>query len=221
MHTNNLIQKLVDDNHPITAMKPLALRFLMWLAPTLLILGLFFSRMKIRSDIDAKLGQLGFHFELFCLLIIGFWGAFLALNLSIPGTKFTQWAKGLLLFFMIGWGSLMILSFQNSFFTEGLKSFQPDPHFICGLLICIGSIIPSALLFKILNNAFPIEINSLGFLAGISNASLSAIGMKLICPLDKPMHILSWHFVPVFLIGLMGIFIQRKISKLDENKISL
>jgi len=68
-----------------------------------------------------------------------------------------------------------------------------------------------------LRKAAPLNLEKTGMLSVLSVGALGAFGTQFICTIDSPLHFLLWHFIPVLIIGLLGVFLGKLFLKNHLN----
>ena len=83
--------------------------------------------------------------------------------------------------------------------------------FRCSLTEAGLAVLPSTLFFLVFRKLAPTTLSRTGIWGLGSVALLSSAALALHCASNHPTHILVWHLVPVFLIGLLGAFFSRPV----------
>lgn len=81
----------------------------------------------------------------------------------------------------------------------------------CGFLITAYAVVQATVMTLWAHRAAPQKPGHVVAWAAFSSASLGCLLMQAICFHDTPIHLLTWHFVPVVLLTYIGQLISRKI----------
>lgn len=84
--------------------------------------------------------------------------------------------------------------------------------------IVVLGLLPGALLFFMIKKAAPLGLGKVGAFAALSVAALGAVGTQFICTNDDPLHALIWHYVPVLLLGWLGVVIGRRLLNWTDSR---
>lgn len=209
MNTNELIEKLAKGSEPVRRIRAPLLAFLRWLLVAGFCLAVGVAIFGPRADLGIVLYQRGFTLQILSGIALAMMSALSAFVLSVPDRP-KGWVSALPLLTT----SLWLLSISVNFYYIG---FSPvDLGFACVRDVVVLAIVPSIFLFILLKTSAPLQKGRVGFLALISTAAMGAVGTQFICHNDDPMHMLLWHFLPVILIGLLGIWLGRHLLRWDQ-----
>ncbi len=64
--------------------------------------------------------------------------------------------------------------------------------------------VPGVVLFLMVRRAAPMRAAWAGLLAILATAAVGVLGANIICPNDRPWHMLLWHVVPLMLFAALG-----------------
>ena len=64
--------------------------------------------------------------------------------------------------------------------------------------------VPSIALFAMVRRAAPLRAAWAGSLAVLSTTAVGVLGANIICPYDRPLHMLVWHVAPLMLFAALG-----------------
>lgn len=128
-----------------------------------------------------------------------------ALLLSIPGQVKGKFFKLFSLLPFGIWAFLLILE----------NIIKPEFHSVrgmsCASEVIVLGVIQSIFMFVILRRAIALDRAWVGFLVLISAAGLGVWLLQFTCHNDDPAHLLVWHFLPALILGILGVFIGKKI----------
>jgi hypothetical protein len=83
----------------------------------------------------------------------------------------------------------------------------------CALCIASISIIPSALIFRILRKGASIHALRSGSFAGLAAAGIGCLTLRLAEANDSLMHLAGWHYLPTLLFAMLGAWIGKVFLK--------
>ena len=210
METSELIKRLSVSVKPVQRLEAPLLRFARWVAVAIFSLGTGIFLFGVREDVPQSLMRMGFSAQAFALMLLALLSALSAFLLSVPDRK-------LIVVSLIPPATLgfWLLAIMYSIFTSG--------HLSGGLgLTCVRDIIalallPGAFLFFMLKQAAPLEPSRVGVFSMLSVAGLGALATQFICRNDDPLHILLWHFLPVAVLGCVGVLIGGSILRWNRR----
>lgn len=212
MLTHELIRQIARDATPVQILPSLPRRFLSWLGAATLCVASGVLWMGLRPDVLRATTTLQFALNCLAILLIAVLSAFAAFMMSVPGTAQSALVRMAPLSVVFIW--LVLLAIQG-----GLVLGHGPHHFSAGHgLTCIRDIlllgtIPGALLFFLVRRAAPVALGWSGLLVMLTLASMGALGLQFTCTNDDPLHLLSWHFMPVLLIGMSGVVLGRRLLR--------
>ena len=62
------------------------------------------------------------------------------------------------------------------------------------------ALVPGIALFVLVRRAAPLRAAWAGLLAVLATAAVGVLGANVICPIDRPLHLLLWHVAPLMLV---------------------
>lgn len=174
-------------------MPGLALRFLTWLGGSLLFLAAGLWVLGTRADLPSVLRNPGVLVQLGAFLALAVVSAFSALNLSVPGLS-RQWLNALPILLLAGTAALPV--------SELIAHGSPaGPGIRCVRNLILLSLVPGAVLFRMLRTAAPLRPAFAVLSATLAVTALSTLATRLICANDAPLHLLLWHLLPLVAIS--------------------
>jgi hypothetical protein len=171
---------------------PVSARLSLWLALELAILT-FVGLTAPRPDLETQLGNLRYALELSTLLSMGTLAAVLALRSAIPGREATR--NELLMISTLAmvavalvWGESQPPVRLDQFMQKGIKCVG------CETLLAA---LPWFVLFWAVRRGTPLVAGTAGGLVGLAAFSFAFAATRLGCPIDSPLHLLTWHVLPI------------------------
>ncbi len=83
----------------------------------------------------------------------------------------------------------------------------------CGMIIIVITFIQSFFLFRWAKTGASGSPALSGILASVSSASLGCLFMQFVCAHDQSLHLLLWHFLPVFAVAFAGQKLGQKVLR--------
>lgn len=207
MNTENLIKSLTNELPSTTKVVKSGKLFLIWASITFVFIGIAMYWLVVASNLDIILESPAMILEAFFTLLLGVLAAAGAFILSVPGKRASLDLKYMAVFPMILWSATVFVRW--SILDTAQSNILGPAH--CLWAIVGLSIIPSTGMFYLLKRAAPLNNAVTGFLALTSCLALAAFVMRLGCTLHTPMHQFFVHFLPVFVIGGLGIYLGKKL----------
>ncbi len=207
METDDLILRLKKDLRPVTKLPHPAWRFLRWVAVAAFCVGVGLSLMGVREDFSAQISNPLFVLNAVFALLTCVLSAAAAFVLSVPGLERRTLTRALPVLALASWlAFLLILVFSSG-------DLRPDHNFRCSGSILLFGAFPGALLFAMVRTAAPLRQGWTGALIALSAAALGGLGVQFSCESARPMHVLTWHVLPVLVLGGLGILLGRLLNR--------
>lgn len=209
MKTDDLISKLSAEIVPVRTIENFYRRFLKWLLSAFLCVSAGIALLGLREDWQTIFNNPILLAQNILILLGVIFSAATALLLCVPGSEKKLATKLLISAPLLLWASLLVFGNVQS------AQFQPGLGINCIIDICVLGLIPGIFLFVLVQRGAALMRGYVGFLALFASAGLGAWALQFTCHNDEPAHILLWHFLPVLLLGLLGM----KLGKLLLKKI--
>jgi hypothetical protein len=198
-----LIQRLTSDLQPVRRLRPVAVRVAGWFVVALASLGLVMVLMGVRRELGDAADRADFAIEAALLIVTALSAAVGALMVSIPGADRGKLVRSLPIVIgttTIVWalGELLMASATGA--PTGRLTFA----WHCVYKTASVAAIPSVMLFVMIKRAAPLHAARAGFLAILATAAVGVLGANIICPNDRPLHMLLWHAAPLMLFAALG-----------------
>ncbi|MCH2547171.1 MAG: DUF1109 domain-containing protein [Alphaproteobacteria bacterium] len=122
---------------------------------------------------------------------------------------------------VVVWPALMCLALVGIIMAE-LMGVMPEIAFptpasthlyACVLCIAVVSLVPSVLLFYLLKKAASTHPFTAGACIVLASTALGALLLRISEANDDMLHIVQWHYVPVFLFALCGAGIGKLLLR--------
>ena len=203
MRTEDLIQQLTADARPVRPLRPLAVRVAGWLVVAAVSLGIVMMLMGVRRELGDAADRMDFTLEAALLLVTAVSAAIGALMVSVPGaesSRHTRWipiALGVLCVVLAA-GELAYAAMSGA--PTGRLTFA----WHCVYKTTSVALVPGILLFVMVRRGAPLHGGWAGLLALLATAAMGVLGANIICPNDRPLHMLLWHVAPLMLFAGIG-----------------
>lgn len=210
MDTNDFAAKLADDLRPVRRALPAMVTCGIWIAVTGVLVGLFVAAGGVRPDYEAVLGRLDFLLPTIGMVIAGALSGFVAFHLRAPMARIPAFLKGTLGLATLFWVFEILRAYGASTGIEDHAHLHHDflvHHCVVNLALMI--LAPGIFLFVLLRRGATTHAFWAGYAAVLAVSSFGAIGMRYLCPVDDPAHLLVWHFMPVALYAAIGAGIAK------------
>jgi hypothetical protein len=217
--TNDLIDKLSRDLKPVRRIAPFTRRALYFSLAAIALLALSITVAGgPRADAAQLMSQPGFIAEAVLMLAAGAMAALAAFYLDVPDTKVRRPA-----FLLVGaatliWGVIAFgccLGMMHDGMDSAMHAAHDSSHACLKDLLVLAVAPFAAAAFMIWRGA-PVWLGWAGYAMALAVASFAALSLRLLCPSDDNAHLLLWHFLPVFLVAILGMFAGRASALLRK-----
>lgn len=208
MRTDELIEQLTADLSPVRPPGPVWRRAAGWLVVAVASLVVVMLWMGVRRDLGDAAERIGFALEATLLLLTAVSASVGALLVSTPGAGISprvRWvpvALGLLSIFLAA-GELAYAAVSGG--PTGTITFA----WHCVYKTTTVALLPGIVLFVMVRGGAPLQTVWAGLLALLATAAIGVLGANIICPNDRPMHMLLWHLLPLMLFAGTGAALGR------------
>ena len=210
MATDDLINKLTSDLKPVKRLPPVSLRVAVMSLATVVILAVavFAVTKGPRPDLGEKMHSMDYSGQVISFLLAALAAAAAAFQLSVPDTKIRPLTYGLIGFASAVWAFQILTLVLNG----GLSAVDVAER-NCLTDLSLFMIAPLGVIGFMMTRGAPVWRGWAGYAMVLSIGSFSAIAMRFLCPNDSPAHLLVWHFLPVVVFAIAGIFLGKILLK--------
>lgn len=202
METDELIQRLAQQNSPVRPLPSPWTRVALWLAIALPSMAVIVFAMSPRSDLAAKAMDLRFVIEQFGALATGVAAAAAAFASTIPGLD-----RRLLLVpiapLALWLGSLGQGCVQD-WVQRGAAGLSLQPDWICFPAIILVGAIPGVAMAVMLRRGAPLTPHITAALGGLAAAGLGNFGLRLFHVQDASIMVLVWQVGTVMVLSALA-----------------
>lgn len=207
-----LIQELSQQPAPLKVAPPR-----IWVIRLILVLlvygGIMLGVIGLRPDLQVQLTRPMFALEIFLLTALLLSSAAASILALYPDAY--QKRHLLKLPYILAAPMIVMVAFQL-FTQHDARMVMPDEHSHsakCAIFIAMAAMLPSALIFMLLQKGATLMPLNAGALAVISAATVGALTLRLSEAVDAIPHLLMWHYIPSILFALIGAWIGRSLLR--------
>ena len=207
---DRLVARLVADARPVRPLWSPRMRLLLWLALQALTLGVAVE-FGLRQDLGDHVRQPVFLLEVGALVVAGALAAAVALRGAVPGMGSGRVLVTVLL--LLGAAAVALVS------LEPVVAIRSSRGFVTSGAQCVISIlgyaaIPWSVLFVTVRRGAPLDAPVVGGCAGAAALLCATAAVRIACPFDEALHLLTWHAIPVALgTALSGVAGARWLDR--------
>lgn len=210
MKTETLIHELAKQGQPVKRVGPPIARFFRWAAVAVLCVAVGVAVFGFRADLEYTSRSPMFLLQAALTLALGALSGLSAFILSVPD-KAKPWLNIVPGTTLLLWLVVLVRALLSG------ENVQAGLGVACVRDILALGLPPGVLLYLMLKKAAPLNVGRVGVLAALGVAALGALGTQFICRNDDPLHILVWHYVPVLVLGGIGILLGRLLLRWERR----
>jgi hypothetical protein len=215
VRTEELIADLAAQVTPVRPLPPPGVRALIWIAAAVVVAGAAVAFFGARADIAVRLTQPDYLVPALLGLTASIFAVVATLVLAIPGAERTPVLRQAALGAFVIWAAAM--GWAVVAHGRGLP-ITSDPHWpICFSRVVLIMAAPCVTLFAMARRATPLRLGWTAGFAAVAAASMAAVAVQIICPVDDAGHAFLGHFVPVLAIVALGIASRRVLDRVRSR----
>ncbi len=197
----DVVESLTRDLKPVRRAPPPWLLAGLWaLASSALLIPFTLLVFGARGDLTEMTARPLFLGALLCLFLTFFSAARLGLVLAIPGRRVGFWDRGLPYVSLVGFTVLLAIPHETHA-AHGLN---------CTLTLVALSVLPGVLLAWLARRFAVIAPGNAASAIGIAMGAVAALALSLHCPSRDASHLVVFHALPVFALGIVvGLGLRR------------
>lgn len=211
--TNDLISRLVEDVESTTPMQKPLNDFFIGLAASLFFLIILSILLGIRPDIIQKFTETTYLLELLFSFITAIVAGIATMWLALPDVRQQSWIRWAP---FIPLAALVIVNLKIYYSADWQWSSQEsglNSGIACATHFFLYAIVPGAVYFFLLKRGASTKCCWAGSTALLSVSSMAYFSLRIIEPADHIIHILYWHWIPLFLIPLAGMMAGKVLLR--------
>jgi hypothetical protein len=189
-----MVERIAADLKPVRPPWPVGVRLAFWL---LLESALFaWVVTHTSNDFMLKFYRLDYAFEVAFFAVAAVLSAMLALRTAIHGRKARS--SEIALFIMLTVSGTALLAGEPVRASYQLSEFV-HAGLMCAYSTCLLAAAPWIALAWAVKRVAPMHGAASGALVGASALLFSFALMRIKCPVDEPLHLITWHLLPALL----------------------
>ena len=205
-----LVAQLVADARPVRPLWSPHTRLALWLALQTLTLGVAVE-LGLRQNLGDHLRQPFFLLQVGALVVAGAMAAAVALRGAVPGMGSGRLTVTALL--LLGSAAVSLASLEPVVTIRSSWAFVARGT-VCVICILAYAAIPWTALFVAVRRGAPLDAPVMGVCAGAGAFLFAAAAVRIACPIDEALHLLTWHAMPVALgAALSGVAGARWLDR--------
>jgi hypothetical protein len=199
-HHRALVRRLAAEVKPTRRLWSVGMRLGLWMALEVGVLTWVATHTS--NDFMQKLKQPVYAIEVVFFVAAAVISAALALRSAIPGRALRASEATLAAVLVIA-GTLFVAVVEPMDPTTPLGGFA-RVGLPCAYSIGIFTALPLLLLWWMVRRGASMSGGLSGLLAGAGASFYSFAMLRLVCPLDEPLHIVTWHLLPAFALTTLS-----------------
>ncbi len=195
-----LVEALAAAIRPVRPLWPVRVRLGLWLL--LEALALLWVATHTGNDFVRKLGHLDYAIEVALFAAAATLAATLALRAAVPGRSTSPREVALAIVLALIGTALVAVG-------EPIRMGYPLGEFVhvgigCALETCVLAALPWAALWWAVRRGAPMRAAAAGLLTGAAALLFAFALMRINCPIDEPLHLVTWHLLPVVVLTALS-----------------
>ena len=188
-----LVARLIADARPVRPLWSPHARLALWLALETLTIG-FAVEFGLRQDLGDHLHQPLFLLEVGTLIAAGVMAAAVALRAAVPGMAGGRWAVTVSILLVAA--AVVLASLEPATRIRSVWDFVAHGA-QCVVSILAFSVLPWTALFLAVRRGAPLDASLAGAYVGAASLLFAAAAVRIACPIDEKLHVLTWHTLPI------------------------
>lgn len=207
MKTDDLISKLSSEHKEVQVLSGFWNRYLKWVIVSLLCVLTGVSLVGVREDWMSIFKNPLLFSQSILILIGALFSSALAVLLSVPSTQNNKILPYMMPVPFLLWAVVLFFEMNSQ------PSFHPGVGMGCAGDVFAFGVIPGIFLFVIVRQGATLRRRRSSFFAFTAAAALGALGTQFSCHQNDAAHLFVWHFLPILVIGVLGMLLARKLIK--------
>lgn len=213
--TEELIVDLVADLAPVQRLAPVSIRMIRWLAVALITSVVAVWFIGLRADMSHAMATRAVLLSLGLAIATFASAAVVALRLSVPGADQSVRWRWLPVTTTAIWIAALVLWAGDT--SGSWRALRHEPfHAACIFRVIAIAVIPTVLLVREVRRGFALDVVSATALAALGGSAVAAMAVQLVCPIDRPAHLLVSHVLPVLGIAVAAAAVSG-VARLDRT----
>jgi len=204
-----LVQTLAADTAKVATAPHPYLLSLKWIAAAAVYLALSLAISGLRPDLVQALQRPWYITEIVALILVFIATSFSAALLAFPDL---HQKRGLA--FAPAWMfALFLLVLLFAWRADNPPAPLPVHSFQCTCSIMLFSLLPAAWTIYVMRKFASTHYQWAGSIAVLSAFSVGALWLRLHEVNDSILHVVEWHYLPILVFGLVGLWLGRALLK--------
>jgi hypothetical protein len=187
-----LVEALAATVTPVRPLWPVSVRLGLWLLLESIVL--LWVATHTGNDFMHKLGHLDYALEVVFFATAAALAAMMALRVAIPGRSAGPREVALAVVLVLIGTALVVIG-------EPARTGYPLGEFLhvgigCAVQTCVLAALPWIALWWAVKRGAPMRGATAGALTGAAALLFSFALMRIGCPIDEPLHLVTWHLLP-------------------------
>ncbi|MBP8273577.1 MAG: DUF1109 family protein [Acidobacteria bacterium] len=193
--TEQLIVELAAHMTPAPRLAPVSVRMARWLVVAGIATAVAIWIIGARADLSLAMAEPNVLVSLALAFLASASAAALSLRLSVPGAEQSAWMRWTPFVIVGVWVGALLQWSQSA--GAPISSLVREPlHAACVLRVVALSLIPAAVLLRSARQGFVLDRGWTATLAVLAGSGLAALAVQLLCPIDRPAHLVMSHALP-------------------------
>jgi len=196
---DTLVRGLTTDLRPVQRLWRPSARLVSWIVLALAVLVVA-AIVGLRGDLGVQLHRPLYLLQIAALIAAGGFAAMTGLRAAVPGYGADR-GPARLAFTLAIVGTVLLLVEPV---TESLAPVVFMTTAVrCTLCVAMFGLLPWVALFVAIGRAAPLDGRAAGRYAGAAAFLVGAAAVRLACPIDEPVHLVTSHVAPIVLWTLL------------------
>jgi hypothetical protein len=204
-HHRALVNQLASRLAPVRRLWPVGVRLALWLVLEAALL--LWVMTHTRNDFMLKLGRPTYVLELLFFALAAVLSASLALRSAIPGRNIRP-AEVRTTILLLAAGTVVVIAAQPIDTGGSLREFV-GIGIGCVVSTCLLAALPLATLWWAVRRGASMQGGLSGVWVGAAALSFTFALMRIFCPLDEPLHLITWHLLPAVAVVALSALAGR------------
>lgn len=195
-HHRALVKRLADSITPVRRLWPIGVRLTLWLAVEAAVLVWVLAH--THNNFMLKLLWPSYVLEVVSFALAAALSAWLALRFAIPGRSVGPAVAGFTILLVLA-GSVVLILARPIDISGSLSEFVRT-GLRCARDTCMLAVLPWLALWWAVRRGAPIHGGMSGAWVGAGALFFAFAMMRIACPIDEPLHLITWHLLPALAV---------------------
>jgi hypothetical protein len=191
-HHRVLVKRLASSIAPVRRLLPISARLVLWLAVEAAVLTWVVAH--ARNDFVPRLAWPSYLLEVMSFALAAAFSAHMALRSAIPGRSVLPTEAGFIISLVLAGTAAFILAWTID--TSGSLGEFVRVGMRCARDTCLLASLPWLALWWAVRRGAPIQGGISGAWVGAGALFFAFAMMRIACPIDEPLHLITWHLLP-------------------------